>query len=222
MSTTVIPEPIAQLQRQLDQFRSTQPRRTRLPESMWQAAVELAREHGVYSVAHPLRLDYTGLKKRLGGVSHRRRKARKPAFVELIAPPSAMLRECLIEFESLQRRQDAHSVESCRTARLDEPAAGLAGSREMIQITAQMRVLVAIEPVDGRKGIDSLARLCQEKLAEDPFSGCVFVFRSRSGTAIRLLSYDGQGYWLAQKRLSQRTIRVVAGRIRSSQATGSL
>ena len=73
----------------------------------------------------------------------------------------------------------------------------------MIQITPQMRVLVAIEPVDGRKGIDSLARLCQDKLAEDPFSGCVFVFRSRSGTAIRLLTYDGQGYWLLQKRLSQ-------------------
>jgi transposase len=73
----------------------------------------------------------------------------------------------------------------------------------MIQISAQMRVLVAIEPVDGRKGIDSLARLCQDKLAEDPFSGCVFVFRSRSGSAIRLLSYDGQGYWLAQKRLSK-------------------
>ena len=48
-----------------------------------------------------------------------------------------------------------------------------------------------------------MARLCQEKLAEDPFSGCVFVFRSRSGTSIRLLSYDGQGYWLAQKRLSK-------------------
>ena len=60
----------------------------------------------------------------------------------------------------------------------------------MIQISAQMRVLVAIEPVDGRKGIDSLARLCQDKLAEDRFSGCVFVFRSRSGTAIRLLTYD--------------------------------
>jgi transposase len=72
----------------------------------------------------------------------------------------------------------------------------------MIQITNQMRVLVAIEPVDGRKGIDGLARLCQEKLAEDPFSGCVFVFRSRRGTSIRLLCYDGQGYWLAQKRLS--------------------
>ena len=73
----------------------------------------------------------------------------------------------------------------------------------MIQITAQMRVLVAIESVDGRKGIDSLVRLCQDRLAEDPFSGCVFVFRSRSGAAIRLLTYDGQGYWLAQKRLSK-------------------
>ena len=101
MSTAVIPEPIAQLQRELDQIRSTQPRGKKLPDSIWHAAVELAREYGVYSVAHPLRLDYMGLKKRLGGVSHRRRKTRQPAFVELIAPPSAMLPECLIEFESL-------------------------------------------------------------------------------------------------------------------------
>ncbi len=89
-------------------------------------------------------------------------------------------------------------MEDIDSAGLEEPAARLAGSAGMIQISAQMRVLVAIEPVDGRKGIDSLARLCQDKLAEDPFSGCVFVFRSRSGTAIRLLTYDGQGYWLAQ------------------------
>jgi transposase len=77
----------------------------------------------------------------------------------------------------------------------------------MIQITAQMRVLVAVELVDGRKGIDSLARLCQEKLAEDPFSGCVFVFRSRSGTAIRLLSYDGQGSWAGLERQKGRVGR---------------
>ena len=100
MSAAVIPEPIAQLQRQLDEIRGTQPRGKRLPDSVWQAAVELAREHGVYSVARHLRLDYAGLKKRLGGVSHRR-KAGKPTFVELVAPPSAMLGECLIEFESL-------------------------------------------------------------------------------------------------------------------------
>lgn len=73
----------------------------------------------------------------------------------------------------------------------------------MIQITPQMRILVAVEAVDGRKGIDALARLCQEKLAADPFSGCVFIFRSRRATAIRLLVYDGQGFWLAQKRLSK-------------------
>jgi transposase len=77
----------------------------------------------------------------------------------------------------------------------------------MIQIAPQMRILVAIEPVDGRKGIDSLARLCQEKLAADPFSGCLFVFRSRGGTSIRVLTYDGQGFWLAQKRLSKGKFR---------------
>jgi hypothetical protein len=46
MSNAVNPEPIAQLQRQLDEFRSTQPRGRRLPESVWQAAVELARNTG--------------------------------------------------------------------------------------------------------------------------------------------------------------------------------
>jgi transposase len=77
----------------------------------------------------------------------------------------------------------------------------------MIQITPQMRVLVAVEPVDGRKGIDSLAQLCQQRLQTDPFSGCLFVFRSRRGTAIRILVYDGQGFWLAQKRLSKGRFR---------------
>src|SRR2546423_2564709 len=96
---TQIPEPIAQLQRQLEQFRSTQPRRTKLPESLWQAAVELARQHGVYSVAHPLRLDYMGLKKRLGDIPAVRRKANKPAFVELTAPHAAPLEGCAIDFE---------------------------------------------------------------------------------------------------------------------------
>jgi hypothetical protein len=98
--TPPIPEAIVQLQRQLDQFRGTQPRRTKLPESVWQAAVELARQHGIYPVAHPLRLDYMGLKKRLGGVPIVRRKASKPAFVELTTPPATPPEECVIEFES--------------------------------------------------------------------------------------------------------------------------
>jgi transposase len=77
----------------------------------------------------------------------------------------------------------------------------------VIQITPQMRILVAVEAVDFRKGIDSLARLCQEHLQADPFSGSMFVFRSRRATAIKVLVCDGQGFWLAQKRLSSGRFR---------------
>jgi transposase len=72
----------------------------------------------------------------------------------------------------------------------------------MIQITPQMRILVAIEPCDFRKGIDGLARVCKEALRQDPFSGWVFVFRNRPATALKALIYDGQGFWLCHKRLS--------------------
>jgi len=77
----------------------------------------------------------------------------------------------------------------------------------MLQITPQMRILVAVEAVDFRKGIDSLAELCRAKLDADPFSGCMFVFRSRRGTSIKVLVYDGQGFWLAAKRLSKGRFR---------------
>ena len=77
----------------------------------------------------------------------------------------------------------------------------------MIQITPQMRILVAVEAVDFRKGIDGLARVCREGLAADPFSGWLFVFRNRRQTALRILVYDGQGFWLAHKRLSKGRFR---------------
>jgi transposase len=77
----------------------------------------------------------------------------------------------------------------------------------MIQITPQMRILVAVESFDFRNGIDGLARICQEQLKADPFSGWLFVFRNRRRTAIKVLVYDGQGYWLMQKRLSRGRFR---------------
>ena len=77
----------------------------------------------------------------------------------------------------------------------------------MIATTPQMRVLVAIEPADFRRGIDGLARLCREALGEEPFSGTVYVFRNRRATAIKLLVYDGQGFWLCHKRLSKGKFR---------------
>jgi transposase len=77
----------------------------------------------------------------------------------------------------------------------------------VIQITPQMRVLVATEPVDFRRGIDGLAQVCRASLHEDPFTGDVFVFRSRQRKAIKLLVYDGQGFWLCHKRLSHGRFR---------------
>ena len=74
----------------------------------------------------------------------------------------------------------------------------------MIQITPQMRVLVAVEAVDFRRGIDGLAQLCRVVLQADPFTGAVFVFRSRRRTAIKLLVYDGQGFWLCQREACPR------------------
>lgn len=77
----------------------------------------------------------------------------------------------------------------------------------MIQLTPQLRILVAIQPVDFRKGIDGLSRVVQDTLAAEPFSGAVFVFRNRRATAIKVLVYDGQGFWLCQKRLSSGRFR---------------
>lgn len=73
----------------------------------------------------------------------------------------------------------------------------------MIAVTAHTRVFVCVAPVDFRKGIDGLARVCRDLLSADPFSGAMFVFRNRRATAIKLLVFDGQGYWLCTKRLSQ-------------------
>ena len=77
----------------------------------------------------------------------------------------------------------------------------------MLQITPQMKVLVAVHAVDFRNGIDGLAALCQKMLAHDPFTGTVFVFRNRRATSIKVLVYDGQGFWLCQKRLSSGRFR---------------
>jgi|GEM_PF-1253053 len=73
----------------------------------------------------------------------------------------------------------------------------------MVQLTPQSRIFLATEPVDFRKGRDGLAAVCRQRLGENPLEGAVYVFRNRSATALKLLLYDGQGYWLMMKRLSQ-------------------
>jgi transposase len=61
----------------------------------------------------------------------------------------------------------------------------------VIQLTAQTRILVAVDPEDFRKGIDGLCRVCREKLAEGPFRGTLFVFSNRRKTGVKILAYDG-------------------------------
>jgi transposase len=73
----------------------------------------------------------------------------------------------------------------------------------MIQLVPQLRILLACQPVDFRKGLDSLLALCKGPLEQDPFSGTLFVFRNRTGIALKLLVYDGTGCWLCLKRSSQ-------------------
>lgn len=119
----VVPESVKRLEEQLRQFRGTHAKRRRLPEALWQRAVEEARQHGTYKVAHSLRLDYSNLQKRLGGAPTRKRvrdggdrnagQARQqrpaasdpgaapPAFVELARSASISGDEYVVEFESV-------------------------------------------------------------------------------------------------------------------------
>jgi len=73
----------------------------------------------------------------------------------------------------------------------------------MIQLTPHMRIILAVEPADFRKGIDGLSQISKSVLKSDPFSGYLFVFMNKRRTAIKMLLYDGQGFWLFQKRLSK-------------------
>lgn len=73
----------------------------------------------------------------------------------------------------------------------------------MIQITPHMKIYLCQRPVDFRKGIDGLSAICRQELKIDPFSGSMFIFCNKRRSGLKILLYDGQGYWLFMKRLSQ-------------------
>jgi transposase len=73
----------------------------------------------------------------------------------------------------------------------------------MLNLNATTVIYIAIQPIDFRKGIDGLIGLCRQKLQQDPFSGAIFVFRNKPLRSIKMLAYDGQGFWLMSKRLSE-------------------
>ena len=118
----VVPDSIKGLAEELQEFRSTHAMRTRLPEGLWQKAVEAAQQHGLYVVARSLGLDYSSMQKRMDGApldgrvrragdsaAADRRRSKKPggisstaspAFVELARSVGVGGDEYVIEFES--------------------------------------------------------------------------------------------------------------------------
>ena len=99
---TAIPDELLQLSQHLESWRNSHPPRSRLPETMWSAAADMAQRHGLHCTCKALRLDYTRLKKRLaGGAADSPTPAR---FLELLTSPAAQPVECVVEVESNRGR----------------------------------------------------------------------------------------------------------------------
>jgi hypothetical protein len=96
---TAIPDDLLLLSQRLEEWRSANPPRTRLPEPIWEAAVEMAQRHGLHCTTKTLRLDYMGLKKRLPAGTQSPRPT-PPVFVELFGSPATGPMECVVELES--------------------------------------------------------------------------------------------------------------------------
>ena len=112
---------LEQLRRRFEEFRNTQSVRSRLPESLWAAAAELARRHGVNPTARALRLDYTGLRKRVenqGRPKRKRAMATPPNFVEFVAPGAKPVTNCTVEVESAQGSKLRLELRGVATAEL--------------------------------------------------------------------------------------------------------
>ena len=177
-----------------------------IPSKLRKAAVKLCRTHGVSRVSMWLRLHHTKLKKRLGRRTAPHSVRPQPRFVEWRLPagglPGSSAAEYVVEVPSEGDGAQRVHVRGASVAEVAALARPVAWTDHMIQLTPHLRILVAVEPADFRQGIDGLSRVCRQRLEADPMSGAVFVFRNRRGRALKILVYDGQGFWLCQKRLS--------------------
>jgi transposase len=77
----------------------------------------------------------------------------------------------------------------------------------MLVVSPKHKVYLAIQAIDFRRAIDGLSALCRHQFAQDPFSGHYFIFRNLRASAIKILMFDSQGFWLFQKRLSKGTFQ---------------
>ena len=96
---TPIPDDLLQLSQRLEEWRRANPPRTRLPEPMWEAAVEMVQRHGLHCTTKALRRDYLRMKKRFAPAAQASQPA-SPAFLELLAAPATGSVEYVVELES--------------------------------------------------------------------------------------------------------------------------
>jgi len=73
----------------------------------------------------------------------------------------------------------------------------------MLQVTSNSTIYLASKHIDFRKGIDGIVSICRNIINVEPLDGAIFVFYNRHMTSLKILNYDGQGFWLCTKRLSR-------------------
>lgn len=78
----------------------------------------------------------------------------------------------------------------------------------MLTLPASVRIYVAAEAVDLRRGFDGLAAAARSVIGADPLSGHLFVFLNRRRNRIKVLVWDRTGYLLLYKRLERGTFRI--------------
>jgi hypothetical protein len=116
-----IPDDLEQLRRRLEEFRKAQPGHSRLPESLWVAATELAKRYGVNPTARALRLEHAALRKRVEnqGQPRAQRKMAAPAtFMEFVAPGAQAVTNCTVEVQSAQGGKLRLELKSVATTEL--------------------------------------------------------------------------------------------------------
>lgn len=78
----------------------------------------------------------------------------------------------------------------------------------MLSFSSSVRIFIAAKPVDFRKAHDGLIAIVRDEFGDDPFDGSVFLFLNRRSDRVKVLHWDGDGFWLHYKRLEAGTFRL--------------
>ena len=164
------------------------------------------RQHSQSVVAKALRVNATELKKKTIQLGQEKQAYQETNWQEITVVAQSGNKVGALWTLTLEHPSGFHlklespNIEGKKTQEFIERICWLIN---VFQIVPQHKIYVACEAADFRKGIDGLSAVCRLKFEMDPFSGALFLFRNRARTGIKMLSYDGQGFWLMYKRFSK-------------------